>query len=122
MTAVRLAAALLCALCITDAAFSISSTRCCTQLGEKISKSLLKKVKSYDIQRLDGTCYLSAVQLHLKHKTLCISPDNKRVQEWISRQGKKSSGNIRTKKKLPGRKKRQGNLKKKIKKLKRLRA
>ncbi|XP_044132144.1 C-C motif chemokine 28 isoform X1 [Bufo gargarizans] len=90
MTAVRLAAALLCLLYASEA-FSFSSTRCCTQLGENISKTFLKKVKSYEIQKRDGTCHLQAVLLHLKHRTLCISPKNKRVQQWIVTQHKKSS-------------------------------
>ncbi|KAM3937941.1 C-C motif chemokine 28 [Leptodactylus fuscus] len=113
MTALRLTAVLLCLLYVSEA-FSLSSTRCCTRLGENISKGLLKKVKGYEIQKQDGTCHLQAVLLHLKHKTLCISPKNKRVQQWIIRQRMKSSGNqeLRTKERT----KRRNNPKKKKKK------
>ncbi|XP_040277211.1 C-C motif chemokine 28 [Bufo bufo] len=117
MTAVRLAAALLCLLYASEA-FSFPSTRCCTQLGENISKTLLKKVKSYEIQKRDGTCHLQAVLLHLKHRTLCISPKNKRVQQWIVTQHKKSSVNQEPTKNYTGRKKRRGNSKNKKKKMK----
>ncbi|XP_069820718.1 C-C motif chemokine 28 [Dendropsophus ebraccatus] len=118
MTALRLAAVLLCVLYISDAAFSVSSTRCCTQLGENVSKSLLKQVKRYSIQRQDGTCHLQAVLLHLKRKILCISPKNKKVEQWIKSQEGKSSVKQPSRNNRPGRKKRRDKLRNKKKKTK----
>ncbi|XP_073536398.1 C-C motif chemokine 28 [Phyllobates terribilis] len=119
MTTLRLAALLLCVLYVADAAFSSSSTSCCTQLGEKISKTLLKKVNRYEIQKQDGNCHLQAVVLYLNRKTLCISPKNLRVQKWIKRKNKENSADEVAKKNNPGRKKRnKKNKKKKIRKVK----
>ncbi|KAG9488236.1 hypothetical protein GDO78_007827, partial [Eleutherodactylus coqui] len=77
---------------------------CCTQLGEHVSKTLLRKVKSYEIQKQDGTCHLQAVLLHLQHKTLCVSPENKLLQQWIKGEEQKSSGNQEPRKTHPRRK------------------
>ncbi|KAM4052999.1 C-C motif chemokine 28 [Anomaloglossus baeobatrachus] len=118
MMTVRLAAVLLCMLYVSEAAFSISSAKCCTQLGEKISKALLKKVKSYEIQKQDGNCHLHAIVLYLNYKSLCMNPKNMRVRQWIRRKNKKNSGDEVQKKNNQGRKKRnKKNKKKKIRKV-----
>ncbi|XP_073478082.1 C-C motif chemokine 28 isoform X2 [Aquarana catesbeiana] len=85
MTALRLALSFLCVLCLTEAAFSAFSSNCCTQLGERISKNMLKKVIRYKIQRRDGNCHLQAFVLYTKEKTLCVSPNSKRVRTWIAK-------------------------------------
>ncbi|CAJ0952026.1 unnamed protein product [Ranitomeya imitator] len=119
MTTLWLAAVLLCTLYVSDAAFSISSTSCCTQLGEKISRKHLEKVKRYEIQKQDGNCHLQAIVLYTNDQTLCINPKNLRVQQWIQRKNKKNSADEVPKKNKPGRKKKnRKNKKKKIKKIK----
>ncbi|XP_077318907.1 C-C motif chemokine 28 isoform X1 [Lithobates pipiens] len=84
MTALRLASSFLCFLCLTEA-FSVFSSSCCTELGERISKNTLKKVIRYKIQRRDGLCHLQAFVLYTKEKTLCMSPKSKRVRTWIAK-------------------------------------
>ncbi|XP_018417803.1 PREDICTED: C-C motif chemokine 28 [Nanorana parkeri] len=115
MTALRLVSLFLCVLYLTEAAFSVSSSKCCTQLGERISKNVLNKVIDHKIQRRDGICDLQAFVFYTKERTFCMSTKSKRARAWIVKQKKKD---VRRPNKLNGsqKKNRRRNRRRKIKK------
>ncbi|KAM5192193.1 C-C motif chemokine 28 [Mantella aurantiaca] len=107
MTALKLAFLFLCVLYLTEAAFSVSSSKCCTKLGEKITRNTLKKVTDYKIQRRDGICHLQAFVLYTKEKTLCMSTKSKRVKAWIAKRNNKD--NVKRPRKQNGNRKNKNN-------------
>uniref|UniRef100_UPI00398F19E4 C-C motif chemokine 28-like n=1 Tax=Pristiophorus japonicus TaxID=55135 RepID=UPI00398F19E4 len=61
---------------------------CCTQVSNKVSKRLLKRVKNFAIQN-DQMCDIRAVVLYVGQKALCAEPDNALLGRWMRKHNKK---------------------------------
>ncbi|XP_029433697.1 C-C motif chemokine 28 isoform X2 [Rhinatrema bivittatum] len=72
-----------------------STSDCCTQLANHISKKILRRVLRFDMQRADGLCAVSALVLHTRHKKLCVNPKIQSINKWRKRNSKnRNRGNI----------------------------
>ncbi|NWU07357.1 CCL28 protein, partial [Cephalopterus ornatus] len=58
---------------------------CCTKISEEIPKGILRRVKSFEIQKADGLCHLEAVILYIEDKKFCVSPRIKKVKKWMKK-------------------------------------
>ncbi|XP_043930113.1 C-C motif chemokine 28-like [Protopterus annectens] len=65
------------------------SANCCTEVSKDATKTLLRRVKEYQIQKQDGICDIKAVVLHHKSKMYCVDPEGKNIRKWLKKQNGK---------------------------------
>nr|XP_006013837.1 PREDICTED: C-C motif chemokine 28-like isoform X2 [Latimeria chalumnae] len=58
---------------------------------------LLRKVKSFKLQKADGVCDICAVVLHYKDRQFCVDPKNKHLKAWMRQNHQKQQTKMKIK-------------------------
>ncbi|XP_030048960.1 C-C motif chemokine 28 [Microcaecilia unicolor] len=65
-----------------------SSSSCCTEVANHVSKKLLRRVLRFEMQRAVGICPLPAIVLYTRHKKLCANPKIQLIKKWRKKNDK----------------------------------
>ncbi|NXX63682.1 CCL28 protein, partial [Scopus umbretta] len=56
---------------------------CCTKISNEIPKGILRRVERFEIQKADGLCHLEAVIIYIEGRKFCVSPQIRKVKNWM---------------------------------------
>nr|XP_006013836.1 PREDICTED: C-C motif chemokine 28-like isoform X1 [Latimeria chalumnae] len=82
---------------ISDGMIKNVNVNCCTEVASVFPAKLLRKVKSFKLQKADGVCDICAVVLHYKDRQFCVDPKNKHLKAWMRQNHQKQQTKMKIK-------------------------